>query len=265
MKLEATELAIGYGRERIGENLSFTLGPDEIVCLLGPNGCGKTTLFKTLLGLITRLGGKLELGGADISRLARQDIARAIAYVPQAHVPPFPFEVLEVVLMGRTSQLGAFAQPSARDRDAALAALDTIGIEHLAGRDYARLSGGQRQLVLIARALAQEAPLLVMDEPTASLDFGNRLAVLDRIATLARRGSGRGVILSTHDPDQALSLSARVIAMSKGRVLADGPAADVLTPARLSEIYGISLTVERTPSGRRICLPELQSSAATIT
>ncbi|ETW10828.1 iron compound ABC transporter ATP-binding protein [Roseivivax marinus] len=265
MRLAATDLLIGYGCERIGADLSLAFGPDEIVCLLGPNGCGKTTLFKTLLGLLPRLGGTLALDGQDIANLSRQNIARAIAYVPQAHAPPFPFEVLEVVLMGRTARIGTFAQPSSRDRLISMDSLAALGIADLAGRDYARLSGGQRQLVLIARALAQEAPLIVMDEPTASLDFGNRLAVLDRIASLARKGSGRGVILSTHDPDQALALQARVLAMSAGRMIAEGPAADVLTPARLSEIYGVPLTVERTASGRRVCLPELQSSAATIT
>lgn len=265
MRLEAGNLAIGYGRERIGENLSLTLGPDEVVCLLGPNGCGKTTLFKTLLGLLPRLGGTLTLVGRDIAKLSRQDIARAIAYVPQAHAPPFPFEVLEVVLMGRTARIGTFAQPSAYDRDVAVGALDALGIADLARHDYARLSGGQRQLVLIARALAQETPLVVMDEPTASLDFGNRLVVLERIATLARAGAGRGVILSTHDPDQALALSARVLAMSAGRTVTEGPAVEVLTPARLTEIYGVALTVECTASGRRVCLPAVQSSAATIT
>jgi iron complex transport system ATP-binding protein len=265
MRIEATNLAIGYGRARIGEDLSLALGPSEIVCLLGPNGCGKTTLFKTLLGLLPRLAGALSLSGQDVAGLSRQDIARAIAYVPQAHAPPFPFDVIEVVLMGRTARIGTFAQPSARDREIAEGALATLGISELAGRDYARLSGGQRQLVLIARALAQEAPLIVMDEPTASLDFGNRLAVLDRISALAGPGSGRGIILSTHDPDQALALSARVLAMSHGKMIAEGQAADVLTPARLSQIYGVPLTVERTASGRRVCLPELQSSAATIT
>ena len=265
MRLEAADLAIGYGRERFGAHLSLTLGLGEIVCLLGPNGCGKTTLFKTLLGLLPRLGGTLTLDGRDIARMSRQDVACAIAYVPQAHAPPFPFEVLEVVLMGRTSRIGTFAQPSSRDRSIAIGALTTLGIADLAGRDYSRLSGGQRQLVLIARALAQEAPLIVMDEPTASLDFGNRLAVLDRIASLVRNGSDRGVILSTHDPDQALALQARVVAMTKGRILAEGPAADVLTPACLSDVYGVPVTVEYTASGRRVCLPALHSSSATIT
>ncbi|ETX27308.1 ABC transporter ATP-binding protein [Roseivivax isoporae] len=265
MRIAARDLAIGHGRVAIGSGLSLDLGPDEIVCLLGPNGCGKTTLFRTLLGLLPRLGGRLTLDGHDIARLSRRQVARSVAYVPQAHTPPFPFDALDVVLMGRTARIGAFAQPSAADRGMALQALDALGIADLAGRDYARLSGGQRQLVLIARALAQEAPLIVMDEPTASLDFGNRLAVLDRIAALARPGAGRGVILSTHDPDQALALGARVLALSGGRIVAAGPADTVLTAERLTAIYGVPLTVERTASGRRVCLPALQSSAATIT
>jgi iron complex transport system ATP-binding protein len=145
-----------------------------------------------------------------------------MAYVPQAHEPPFPYHVEEVVLMGHTARMNPLAAPSAADRAATGAALARLGIGNLAGADYSRLSGGQRQMVMIARALAQEAPILVMDEPTASLDFGNQARVLARIADLARAG-GYAVILSTHDPDQAFALNAHVILMHEGAILAEGP------------------------------------------
>lgn len=265
MKLEAEGLAIGYGRVEIGSGIDMAVRSGDILCLLGPNGCGKTTLFRTLLGLIPPLGGRLALDGRPLARLSRAEIARCIAYVPQAHAPPFPFETLEVVLMGRTARLGRFAQPGRADRAAARAALDRLGIGELAHADYSRLSGGQRQLVLIARALAQEAPLIVMDEPTASLDFGNQARVLAQIAGLARdaRKGGQGVVLSTHDPDQAFALDAHVLLMKDGGIFRRGPALEALTDAALSAVYGLPITVERTSSGRRVCLPSQATPTMT--
>lgn len=259
MMLEARDLAIGYGAQQVGAGLTLIVQAGDILCLLGPNGCGKTTLFRTLLGLLPALSGTVNLGRAPITTQSRAEIARRIAYVPQAHAPSFPFEALEVVLMGRTARLGVFAQPGKPDRAVARAAMERLGIGDLAHRDYSRLSGGQRQLVLIARALAQDTPLIVMDEPTASLDFGNRAQVLDQIGTLARNAGsdGRGVILSTHDPDQAFALEARVLLMHDGKVRADGPAAHVLTDVNLSQVYGVDITVETTNSGRKVCLPTL--------
>jgi len=257
MTLEARDLSIGYGREVVGSGLTLSVAPGRVMCLLGPNGCGKTTLFRTLLGLLPSLGGEVLLGDVPLTRLRRAEIARRIAYVPQAHAPPFPFETLEVVMMGRTARLRPFAQPGAADRDAAQAALDRLGIGDLAARDYSRLSGGQRQLVLIARALAQAAPLIVMDEPTASLDFGNQAQVLAQIAGLAGE-AGQGVILSTHDPDQAFALGADVVLMSAGRIIGSGAAETVLSGAALSRVYGLPVAVEMTESGRRVCLPALR-------
>ncbi|WP_373489493.1 ABC transporter ATP-binding protein [Blastomonas sp.] len=266
--LEARNLAIGYGATKIGSDLSLRLGSGDILCLLGPNGCGKTTLFRTLLGLLPALAGTVMLGGRPITAQSRAEIARQIAYVPQAHAPPFPFEAIEVVLMGRTARLGLFGQPGQRDREVARSAMDRLGIGDLAHRDYSRLSGGQRQLVLIARALAQEAPLIVMDEPTASLDFGNQAQVLAHISALSHAAAteGCGVVLSTHDPDQAFALDAYVLLMKGGQACAHGPAQDVLTGDTLSTVYGIAVSVETTTSGRKVCLPSLvRQSAPTMT
>lgn len=266
--IEARDLSIGYGSTEIGAGLSLEVKTGEILCLLGPNGCGKTTLFRTLLGLLPPLSGQVLLGGKPITSLRRGEIACQVAYVPQAHAPPFPFEALEVVLMGRTARFGTFGQPGRQDREIALDAMRKLNISDLARRDYSRLSGGQRQLVLIARALAQQAPLIVMDEPTASLDFGNQAQVLTQITTLGQDAadSGRGVILSTHDPDQAFTLNARVLLMKNGQTHAEGIADAALTGDNLSEVYGIPIIVETTSSGRRVCLPSpAGQSAPTMT
>lgn len=256
MTLAAHSLAFGYPGHPVGRDVSFELSAGEIVCLLGPNGGGKTTLFKTLLGLIAPLGGAVTLDGAGIARLSRATIARAVGYVPQAQTGYFPFTVGDVVLMGRTAHLGAFAVPGAADRAAAAAALDRLGIGHLADRIYTQVSGGERQLALIARALAGGPKLLVMDEPTASLDFGNRTRVLAEIARLAR--AGMGILLSTHEPDHALALADRAALLHGGTLLALGEPARTVTPETMRKLYGIEVEIAewRDPQGnvRRICV-----------
>jgi iron complex transport system ATP-binding protein len=255
MRLEARALAFGYPGKPVGRGVDLAVGAGDVLCLLGPNGAGKTTLFKTLLGLLPLQGGEIRIGGAPLDRLKRRDIAQRIAYIPQAHTPPFPFAVRDVVLMGRTARLGPFESPGRADRDAAEHALDLLGIAALADADYTRISGGQRQLALIARALAQETPLLVMDEPTASLDFGNQALVLREIRRLVDQGFG--IVLSTHDPDHAFACATRVMLLHDGRVLAEGAPSDVLTPDHMQRMYGVAVTIERLADGRTVCAPSL--------
>lgn len=251
--LQARRLAIGYPSRRVAEGIDLAVGRGEVLCLLGPNGAGKTTLFKTLLGLIPALDGEVEIDGKPVVSLSRQALARAVAYVPQAQVMEFAYTVLDLVLMGRTAHLGPFAAPSTVDYNRARAALDELGILDLADREANRISGGQRQLCLVARALAQDAPLLVMDEPTASLDLGNRFLVLDRVRTLRERGFG--VVFSTHDPDQARELATRVAVIADGRLAAYGTSDETITGPVLSSVYGVPVIVERTESGRYVVGP----------
>jgi iron complex transport system ATP-binding protein len=253
MRLQAHDLSIGYRDHRVGSNISLDLEAGQILCLLGPNGAGKTTLFRTLLGLLPPLGGEILLGPDRLETLRPADIAQRMAYVPQAHITEFSFTVLDVVLMGRTARLKAFASPGAADERVAREKLDALGIADLALHDYTRISGGQRQLALIARALAQEAPILVLDEPTASLDFGNQAMVLARIRDLATHGYG--IVLSTHDPDHALLVATRVAMIAEGGLRALGPPEEVVTAQMLSEIYRTDVRVEETSSGQRVCVP----------
>ncbi len=243
--LEAQHLDIGYRRTKIGRDIDLDIREGEVLCLLGPNGGGKTTLMKTLLGLLPALGGSVKLLDRDIADYSRGELARIVGYVPQAGTNFFPFNVIDVVLMGRVAHIGLFASPGKKDVAAADAALASLGIGHLRDRIYTEISGGERQLVLIARALAQEPRLLVMDEPTASLDFGNQLRVLDQITALAKRGMA--VVLSTHDPDHVFLCGDRAALLRGGRLVALGPPSEVITPAALEALYGVEVEVVELP------------------
>ncbi len=236
--LQTLALCAGYGRRRVVSEAAVEIERGQVLCLLGPNGSGKTTLFKTLLGLLPLQAGEVRLLGEPVAGWSRNAFARQVGYVPQAHDGIFPFTVEEVVLMGRAARVGRFATPSPHDRQVAMRCLQTLGIDHLASRVYTAISGGERQLALIARALAQEPALLVMDEPTASLDFGNQIRVLEHIARL--RGEGIAILMSTHQPEHALRCADRVALLARGRITAAGPAAAIVTAARLAALYGVS-------------------------
>jgi iron complex transport system ATP-binding protein len=257
VRLEAKHLDFGYRGRRVGSDVSVAVEAGEVLCLLGPNGSGKTTLFKTLLGLLPAQGGQVLMDGVDLRLRRRGAVARTVSYVPQAHAAFFPFTVGEVVLMGRTAHLGVFASPSRRDREVAMAAIERLRLAHLAGAVYTRISGGERQLALIARALAQDARIIVMDEPTANLDFGNQVRVLEHIQSLAR--SGIGVLLSTHDPDQAFLCADRVALLHEGRLARLGTPDATITAESLREIYGVEVAIVRVAVGeggeRAVCLP----------
>lgn len=236
--VELRDVRIGYSKHRsVGADISLCVWPQEVLCLLGPNGSGKSTLFKTLLGLLPSLAGQIEIMGKPLQAWTRQDVARQIAYVPQAHAAVFAFSVLEVVLMGRTACLSMFSSPSERDQQIACDCLEQVGMLHLVDRPYTQISGGERQLVLIARALAQQPRLLVMDEPTASLDFGNQLRVLSHIQALQQHGMG--ILLCTHQPEHALQIADRVALFKAGRLQAVGPTHQTMTAHYVAKLYDL--------------------------
>ena len=239
MSLEARALAFGYRNHPVGSGIDLALERGRVLCLLGPNGSGKTTLMKTLLGLLSPQGGEVRLEGRALSDWKPQERAARLAYVPQAAETFFDFTVGEMVEMGRTAHRGLFARPSRRDAEIARAALETLGIAALTERPIHRVSGGERQLALIARALATEAAMLVLDEPTANLDFGNQMRVLAEIARLRERGIA--ILLCSHDPGHALEVADEVLLIQRGRTFARGPAAEVITDGNLSRLYGIEV------------------------
>jgi iron complex transport system ATP-binding protein len=237
--LSAQNLHIGYVDRVLASYISFTLDDGEVIAILGPNGSGKTTLFRTLLGLTPALQGSTILNGHAISELTPSAIARLVAYVPQVSVNFANFSVIEIVQMARAPHLAWYASPGARDRAIAENALAELNIRDFAEREFTELSGGERQLVMIARALASEAKILLMDEPTASLDFGNQFLILDEIAKLKARGVA--VIFTTHHPDHALRIADRTLTIARDGGVQIGATGTVLNAASLSGLYGINI------------------------
>ena len=247
-------LSFAYGEHEVLHNISFSVDYGEFLSVLGPNGVGKSTLFRCMLGLLAPSAGGAYVDGRAVADMSARQLAYAIAYIPQSHSPVFNFSVFDMVLMGTTAQTGSFASPGKRQRSLANKALRRLGIEHLSDRGYANLSCGERQLVLIARAIAQQAKVLVMDEPSASLDFGNRLRVMRTVRDLTQ--DGYAVIQSTHDPEQAYMYSDRILALHGGRVAAFGTPKETLNADLVSALYGVDVEVcSMREDAIRVCVP----------
>jgi iron complex transport system ATP-binding protein len=253
--LEARRLGFSYGDRVILRDIDFSLYGGELLGLLGPNGVGKSTLFRCILGLEKRYSGQVLLDGGDIRRKSPRIMARTIAYVPQSHYPSFNYSVMDMVLMGTAAQGKDWASPDSRQRQNAAEAMDRLGIADFRKRDFIRLSGGEQQLVLIARALAQQAKLLVMDEPTANLDYGNQIRVLLQVKALSRQGYS--IIMSTHNPEQAFLFTHRVLALHDSAIAAAGPPARVLTEDLIRTLYQVEVRLRRDDAGGISCMPLL--------
>lgn len=260
MKLEAKDVQCGWEADSpVQRFVTFSVDAGEVCCILGPNGCGKTTLLKTMMGLIPRQAGRVSLDGKDVRKIPPKERARAMAYVSQGHNPPFAYRVRDVVMLGRTGRLG-LGQPSASDMQIAESALADMGVRHLRNAFYTDISGGELQLVMIARALTQQPQILVLDEPTAALDYGNAMRVVEKIGELAERGYA--VLMTTHSPDHAFMLDSNVVLLQKENPMQFGRAQDVITERNMRDAYGVNVETKEflTRDGGvvRMCAPVLK-------
>jgi iron complex transport system ATP-binding protein len=252
--VEAAGVHFAYAEVPVLSGLELALDAGELVVLVGPNGAGKTTCLHALLGLVSPDQGVVRLGGTDIATLARVEIARRVAYVPQSPRSDFPFVVREVVAMGRTPHLGRYRLEGAEDLRAIEAALEATETTHLSERLLSALSGGERQRVHVARALAQETPLLLLDEPTSSLDVEHQLQLLDLVRSLVR--SGKTALVTLHDLSLAARYADRVVVLAEGRAVLDDAPGVVLTEANLARYFRIVARVTPSPKdGRPVILP----------
>jgi ABC-type cobalamin/Fe3+-siderophores transport system ATPase subunit len=255
VSIEVKNLSFGYGSHEVMRNVSFTAEEGKLLAVLGPNGAGKSTLFRCILGLLHGYHGSILLNGEDVRGMRPARLAKKIAYIPQTHHPAFQFSVADMVLMGTAHQVGMLRAPAEFEREQALAAMRQTGIEHLAKKSYLHLSGGEQQLVLIARALAQQAKVLLMDEPTSNLDYGNQQRVLERIRGLTKQGYT--VVLSTHNPQHALHFADNILALFSSSVAAFGAPQEVLDEALLKKLYGVDVALIETHRGH-VLFPVLE-------
>ena len=254
MSIEIRDLRIGYGSGDVLRRVSFTAASGALTSVLGPNGVGKSTLFRCMLGLMKNYTGSITVDGRDTRRLSAAALAKILAYIPQSHYPSFNYSVFNMVLMGTTSQVSLLSSPGEKQRAAAAEALERVGVGHLRDKGYTNISGGERQLVLIARALVQDARVLILDEPTANLDYGNQIRVMEQLRALTAQGYT--VVQSTHNPEQAFLFSHNVVAMQGGRILAEGAPARVVTEELMDELYGADIKVCSLYDDRvRVCIP----------
>lgn len=254
MSIEIKNLSFSYGRHQVLHDINLCIPDATLVNVLGPNGVGKSTLFRCILGLNAHYTGSIIVNGKDMRSLSIKERAREISYIPQSHAPVYDYEVLDVVLMSTGADLGMMRSPGPRHVERAYNALERIGVAHLAHRTYTQISGGEQQLVLIARAIAQNARTIIMDEPTSALDYGNTVRVLSCVRQLAREGLS--IVQSTHQPDQAFLYSDKTLVISKGTVRAFGDPHDVITRELVSDIYGVDVEVNSLYGDKvRVCVP----------
>ncbi len=264
MRLDVESVSFSYGENEVLRDVSFSVKEGDVISLLGPNGTGKSTLFRCILGFLEPSEGCVKIDGRDVKNLSVREKALSVAYIPQSFNPVFNHSVLESVVMGSVNRISLFSSPGREEREKAMEILSSVGLGDKAGSGTRRISGGERQLMLIARALMQNARLIVMDEPTASLDYANTHKVMRMTASLADRGYA--VIFSTHSPSLALLYSKRVIALKNGSVLSSGASEEVMTSDMLSSLYSFPiLTAEVSAGGKKhiVCLPGEEDNGQT--
>ena len=256
--LEVCNGAIGYGHKIILDNINLKINKGEINCVIGRNGAGKTTLFKSILRLLPLIKGDITLGQKKLKDWRQKEYARRVAYIPQAKTLPFPYRVADIVLFGRNAHLPFFGIPKKIDNELVDYVLNELSIIHLKDKIYTNLSGGEQQMVIIAKALAQEPDFLIMDEPTSNLDFGNQMRIIEHIIELKKRGIG--VIMATHTPDHIFLCQSRVIALYLHDIIQTDYKDVTLNEHFFSKIYDTDVKIEKVKGmnyQRNVCFPIL--------
>ena len=258
MKLEMQDLSCGYSRKKIIQQyINVTLNSGEICSVLGPNGCGKSTLFKTILGIVPPISGSILVDGSDILKWTPRQLANTVAYVQQRKEEPFPYRVQDYVMLGRVSRV-AGSKPTRADYAIVEEAMDQMGIYELREQRYDRISGGEFQLTMSARAIAQQPQILILDEPTSALDYGNAVRVIRKIRQLAQRGYI--VLMTTHSPDHAFLCHSKVLLLRNDELMRFGNAADIITEKNMRQAFGVRMKVVEFVDSRqeimRMCAPE---------
>ena len=254
--MEIKNLSFSYGEAEVLKNINFRAYEGQMVAFLGPNGVGKSTLFKCILKFLKGYSGYIYLEGMNMKKMSRPQIAKKIAYIPQTTIPVFNYTVLDIVLMGMTGGLKLLESPKAEHIAKAEKILEELNISHLKERGFGRISGGERQLVLLARAIIQDAKILLMDEPTANLDYGNQFRVMERIGGLTREGYT--VILTTHNPEHALLFADKAFVLKDGEVKAAGPSREVITEELMKQLYDVEVKLIDTEfqgENAKVCVP----------
>lgn len=253
--ITVNNLTYSYDNETVLNNISFDIPSGCLVSLLGPNGVGKSTLFKCILGIFNPQNGQVYINNLNVQDLTPRKLAQNIAYIPQSHNNAFNYSVFDIVLMGTTAKLDGYKSPGKQEIQQVEEALKKLNIYELRNRGFSNISGGERQLALIARALVQQAKIIIMDEPTSNLDFGNRIRVMNTIKSLTHQGYT--IILSTHEPDVAFMYSDRILCLLKGNLLAYGTPAEIITPDIISSLYNVDVDIVSLREDHiRVCLPK---------
>ncbi len=245
--IHVKDASFSYGEKLIFSDINFSVEPGEVLCVIGPNGCGKTTLLDCILGVLKLKRGEVFIEEKNLEHIKPAQLAETIAYVPQVHQRTFPYMVKDIVLMGRAYKTNIFSAPDKRDAEIAREAMEKVGILHLADRPYTRISGGQSQLVMVARALAQQPAVIIMDEPTAHLDFKNELIVLETVADLVKEND-ISVVMATHFPNHAYyfetnDITTTLALMNNHKFQDIGNPRDILNENNIKRIYGIKSKV----------------------
>lgn len=255
MRLAAEKISFSYGGSSVLEEISFELCSGQVLCVLGPNGAGKSTLIKCLANIHPPTSGRITIDSVDIKNILRKEFAKKLAYIPQNSMPAFPFAVKDIAVMGRNPYKNFFSEPNSNDYKIVENVLESLGISHLAEKNCTEISGGERQLVHFAAALVQEPQILILDEPTSHLDFGNQITVLKIIKKLASEGIS--IVMATHTPEHAFFAGTSACILQSGKITKWGKPSEIITEENINKAFSTEIKIITDKDGIKACVPTI--------